>query len=82
MSRPVVSVFDPEVADKVDGTVNLPAVFTAPIRHDIVHYVHTLMAKNKRQPYAVSTKAGHQVIINNVIIIIFCIYFICFIDSS
>jgi ribosomal protein L4 len=38
----------------------LPAVFTAPIRADIVSMVHTNMAKNHRQPYAVSTKAGHQ----------------------
>jgi hypothetical protein len=61
MSRPVVSVFDPEVAESVIATVSLPAVFTAPIRSDIVHYVHTLMSKNARQAYAVSLKAGHQV---------------------
>ncbi len=61
MSRPVVSVFDIENADNVVTTVSLPAVFTAPIRNDIVHYVHTLMAKNARQAYAVSEKAGHQV---------------------
>lgn len=61
MSRPIVSVFDTEAADSVVGTVTLPAVFTAPIRSDVVHYVHTLMAKNKRQAYAVSQKAGHQV---------------------
>ena len=61
MSRPVVSVFDTESADKVVGTVSLPVVFTAPIRSDIVHYVHTLMAKNKRQAYAVSRRAGMQV---------------------
>lgn len=59
-SRPVVSVFDPETAESVVTTVSLPAVFTAPIRSDIVHYVHTLMAKNARQAYAVSEKAGHQ----------------------
>ena len=40
--------------------IALPAVFTAPIRPDIVHQVHTGLAKNKRQPYAVSFKAGHQ----------------------
>ncbi len=62
MSRPVVSVYDPENADTVVGTVSLPAVFTAPIRSDVVQYVHTLMNKNKRQAYAVSKKAGHQVI--------------------
>ncbi len=40
--------------------VALPAVFTAPIRNDIVRSVHTSMAKNARQAYAVSAKAGHQ----------------------
>jgi len=59
-SRPVVSVFDPENAESAATTVSLPAVFTAPIRSDIVHYVHTLMAKNARQAYAVSENAGHQ----------------------
>lgn len=38
----------------------LPSVFLAPIRPDIVHFVHTSMAKNGRQPYAVSEKAGMQ----------------------
>ncbi|EDV24148.1 expressed hypothetical protein [Trichoplax adhaerens] len=38
----------------------MPAVLKAPIRPDLVQFVHTNMAKNKRQPYAVSTKAGHQ----------------------
>lgn len=61
MSRPVVSVFDIEKADSVVDTVSLPAVFTAPIRSDVVHYVHTLMAKNARQPYAVTARAGMQV---------------------
>mmetsp|Transcript_23880 Transcript_23880/g.21722 ORF Transcript_23880/g.21722 Transcript_23880/m.21722 type:complete len:384 (+) Transcript_23880:61-1212(+) len=58
MSRPLVSVYDPEITDAVVATVTLPAVFTAPIRSDVVHYVHTLMAKNKRQPYAVTAEAG------------------------
>lgn len=38
----------------------MPAVFTAPIRTDIVQFVHTNIRKNKRQPYAVSRLAGHQ----------------------
>jgi large subunit ribosomal protein L4e len=38
----------------------LPTVFKSPIRPDIVQSVHTGMAKNKRQPSAVSSKAGHQ----------------------
>lgn len=41
-------------------SVALPAVFTAPIRPDLVQFVHTNMAKNGRQAYAVSMKAGHQ----------------------
>lgn len=42
------------------ATTKLPAVFKSPIRPDIVQFVHTNMAKNKRQAHAVSTKAGHQ----------------------
>lgn len=38
----------------------LPAVFRAPIRPDVVNFVHTNMRKNSRQPYAVSELAGHQ----------------------
>eukprot|EP01039_Chlorochromonas_danica_P008005 gene8005-8830_t len=60
MSRPVVSVYDPENVESVVGTVSLPAVFTAPIRSDVVQFVHTLMAKNNRQAYAVYKRAGHQ----------------------
>jgi large subunit ribosomal protein L4e len=58
MSRPLVGVYS--TAEKADSYVSLPAVFTAPIRSDIVHEVHTRLAKNKRQPYAVSKYAGHQ----------------------
>jgi large subunit ribosomal protein L4e len=36
----------------------MPAVFLAPIRPDVVHFVHTNMAKNKRQAYAVKFEAG------------------------
>jgi len=57
-SRPLVGVYSD---NKTSGqSVVLPGVFVAPIRSDIVHDVHTRMAKNKRQPYAVSKFAGHQ----------------------
>jgi len=46
--------------DQPAQQVALPSVFLAPIRPDIVHFVHTNMAKNRRQPYAVSDWAGHQ----------------------
>ncbi|KAB8234758.1 hypothetical protein ETB97_004018 [Aspergillus alliaceus] len=58
-SRPTVTIATAE--GKPSGaTAPLPAVFNAPIRLDVVQQVHTGMAKNKRQPYAVSEKAGEQ----------------------
>lgn len=42
------------------ASTTLPSVLLAPIRKDIVEFVHANIAKNKRQPYAVSKKAGHQ----------------------
>ena len=57
-TRPVVSVYSPEGA--VASTTPLPAVFNAPIRPDLVRFVHTNIAKNARQAYAVMMKAGHQ----------------------
>lgn len=59
-SRPLVSVYSVDDPSQVEATVPLPAVLTAPIRPDIVSFVHTNLAKNRRQPYAVSLKAGHQ----------------------
>ncbi|KAI8984536.1 ribosomal protein L4 domain-containing protein [Mycotypha africana] len=58
-ARPVLNVYAENGKD-IAATVPLPAVFKAPIRPDIVNFVHTNMAKNKRQPYAVSDKAGEQ----------------------
>uniref|UniRef100_A0A7S1TY71 Large ribosomal subunit protein uL4 C-terminal domain-containing protein n=1 Tax=Phaeomonas parva TaxID=124430 RepID=A0A7S1TY71_9STRA len=59
-ARPTVSVWSPESDDAPVSTLPLPDVFTAPIRTDVVQFVSTCLAKNKRQPYAVSRKAGHQ----------------------
>jgi len=57
----MVSVFKIEGDKATAGAqVALPAVFLAPIRPDIVQYVHTNMNKNKRQAYSVAEKAGHQ----------------------
>jgi large subunit ribosomal protein L4e len=58
-ARPTVSVYSSS-EDKVVGTTALPAVFTAPIRNDIVQFVHTNMAKNSRQAYAVNRLSGHK----------------------
>lgn len=57
-ARPLVTVQGLE--GEAGEQVALPAVFLAPIRPDIVNFVHTNLAKNKRQAVAVSSKAGHQ----------------------
>lgn len=56
-ARPSVSVYSAS-SDAVVATCPLPAVFTAPIRSDIVQFVHTNMAKNSRQAYAVNRLSG------------------------
>lgn len=59
VARPLVTVYN-DKNESTGTTVVLPAVFKAPIRPDVVNFVHDQMAKNKRQPYCVSEKAGHQ----------------------
>ena len=58
-ARPLISVYN-EKGETTESNVTLPAVFRAPIRPDIVNFVHFEMKRNGRQPYAVSEKAGHQ----------------------
>ncbi|XP_073241026.1 large ribosomal subunit protein uL4-like [Porites lutea] len=57
-ARPLITIYDE--AGENAGQTTLPAVFKAPIRPDVVSFVHTNMAKNKRQAYAVNVNAGHQ----------------------
>merc|ERR1711959_187130 len=57
-ARPVVTV--QSTSDEAGKQVAMPSVFLAPIRPDVVHFVHSNMSKNKRQAYAVSKWAGHQ----------------------
>ncbi|XP_068919589.1 large ribosomal subunit protein uL4-like [Petaurus breviceps papuanus] len=56
---PLISVYS-EKGEVSGKNVTLLAVFKAPIRPDIVNFVHTNLRKNNRQPYAVSELAGHQ----------------------
>merc|ERR1712100_777393 len=58
-ARPVVTV-QSSSGEASSKQVELPAVFLAPIRPDIVQFVHTSMNKNKRQAYAVNKDAGMQ----------------------
>lgn len=60
-ARPLISVhYEKDESGENKTSVALPAVFKAPIRPDIVNFVHMNIAKNRRQPYAVSKEAGHQ----------------------
>eukprot|EP00010_Vexillifera_abyssalis_P009174 CAMPEP_0201545966 /NCGR_PEP_ID=MMETSP0173_2-20130828/2362_1 /ASSEMBLY_ACC=CAM_ASM_000268 /TAXON_ID=218659 /ORGANISM="Vexillifera sp., Strain DIVA3 564/2" /LENGTH=383 /DNA_ID=CAMNT_0047954521 /DNA_START=51 /DNA_END=1202 /DNA_ORIENTATION=- len=57
-ARPTVQVYSS--SGEVTGETTLPSVFLAPIRSDVVQFVHSNMNKNKRQAYAVSSVAGEQ----------------------
>merc|ERR1712226_310444 len=58
-SRPTVSVYAADT-ETVAGSCNMPTVFTAPIRDDVVQFCHANMAKNRRQCHSVYWHAGHE----------------------
>ncbi|XP_073474403.1 large ribosomal subunit protein uL4 [Aquarana catesbeiana] len=58
-ARPLITVYS-EKGETSGKNVTMPAVFKAPIRPDIVNFVHTNLRKNSRQPFSVSELAGHQ----------------------
>jgi large subunit ribosomal protein L4e len=58
LARPVVSIFNHANGTEVTGNHPLPGVFNAPIRLDIVHFVHSNLAKNSRQAHGVDPDAG------------------------
>ncbi|XP_043669004.1 60S ribosomal protein L4 [Vespula pensylvanica] len=58
-ARPLVTVYS-DKNEPSENTISLPSVFKAPIRPDIVNFVHQQVSKNSRQPYCVSKEAGHQ----------------------
>jgi len=57
-ARPQISVYS-ESGEQC-GTVKTPAVFKAPIRSDIVNFVHAQLRKNSRQAHGVKKIAGEQ----------------------
>merc|ERR1712042_255381 len=57
-ARPQISVYDEQ--GNASGQVNTPAVFKAPIRSDLVNFVHTNLRKNTRQATGVKKIAGEQ----------------------
>uniref|UniRef100_A0A8C6F7H7 Large ribosomal subunit protein uL4 n=1 Tax=Monodon monoceros TaxID=40151 RepID=A0A8C6F7H7_MONMO len=58
-AHPLILVYS-EKGESSGKNVTLPAVSKAPIRPDIVNFVHTNLRRNNRQPCAVSELAGHQ----------------------
>ena len=56
-ARPTVSVYSTD-ATTVEKEVALPGIFLSPMRPDVVHFVTTNIAKNKRQAYAVTKNRG------------------------
>ncbi|ELK32096.1 60S ribosomal protein L4-B [Myotis davidii] len=54
-ARPLTAVYS-EKGETSGKNVTSPAVFKAPIRPDIVSFVHTNLRKNNRQPDAVRKK--------------------------
>lgn len=61
IARPLVTVYGDKDED-TGITLPLPAVFKAPIRPDVVNFVHQNISKNHRQPYAVSKDAGKDLV--------------------
>jgi len=58
-ARPLVTVFS--LTGEKSAETNLPTVMTAPLRSDIVQFVHYNMNKDKRQAFAVNIHAGKNV---------------------
>ena len=60
-TRPTVSHYNAkEGAPEVAGQLPMPAVFSAPIRDDVVAFVHSNMAKNLRQAHGVFFLQGNE----------------------
>lgn len=60
-ARPTVSVFSAETpSETTKKGLCMPQVFSAPLRADLVRYVHRNMNKNKRQAQAVKDQAGYD----------------------
>lgn len=57
-ARPLVNIYGKNAEEVKGETLGLPAVFKAPIRPDVVNFVHQQISMNHRQAYCVSDKAG------------------------
>jgi len=58
-ARPQISVYSAS-GEATGNNVKTPAVFRAPIRNDLVNFVHTQLRKNARQAHGVKKTAGEE----------------------
>lgn len=59
-ARPTITVYSHTGKTESAESLSLPAVLTAPIRHDIVNVIHNSVAFNRRQARGVAENAGKQ----------------------
>ena len=59
-ARQIVRVFDAKKPNTVVAEVQLPEVFLAPVRSDLVNTVFANLNKNRRQAYGVDQRAGME----------------------
>ena len=59
-ARQIVRAFDAKKPNTVVGEVQLPEVFLAPVRSDLVNFVFANLNKNRRQAYGVDQRAGME----------------------
>eukprot|EP00008_Paramoeba_atlantica_P011583 CAMPEP_0201479706 /NCGR_PEP_ID=MMETSP0151_2-20130828/4362_1 /ASSEMBLY_ACC=CAM_ASM_000257 /TAXON_ID=200890 /ORGANISM="Paramoeba atlantica, Strain 621/1 / CCAP 1560/9" /LENGTH=167 /DNA_ID=CAMNT_0047861315 /DNA_START=41 /DNA_END=540 /DNA_ORIENTATION=+ len=59
-TRPTVHVFDTTTPPTILAAAPTPAVLSTPLRDDLIRFVHTNVAKNRRQAYGVTRRQGHR----------------------
>ena len=59
-ARQIVRVFEAKAPNKIVQEVQLPEVFLAPVRSDLVNTVFANLNKNRRQAYGVYQRAGME----------------------
>lgn len=57
-ARPLINVYDAKNGASSETKILLPSVFRAPIRPDVVSYVHDQVSKNRRHAFAVGEESG------------------------
>ena len=59
-ARQIVRVFEAKAPNKIAGEIQLPEVFLAPVRSDLINTVFANLNKNRRQAYGVDQRAGME----------------------